>query len=162
MWLRPPARPNLALLDRVLSTPSRARVNTEEKYRPGGKTLEGVDPTMPIRRTFEENLVPCLSPEAALRSDVMREDRCYHEAVDIVLRKHEKVLVAIYRNYSMRNPIMPQKKAKFGIEEWLALLKESKVISEDLTRREAILAFVWSRMRVPDALTNRFTVETLT
>lgn len=117
---------------------------------------------MPIRRTFEENLVPCLSPEAALRSDVMREDRCYHEAVDIVLRKHEKVLVAIYRNYSMRNPIMPQKKAKFGIEEWLALLKESKVISEDLTRREAILAFVWSRMRVPDALTNRFTVETLT
>ena len=37
-----------------------------------------------------------------------------------------------------------------------------KVISEDLTRREAILAFVWSRMRVPDALTNRFTVETLT
>ena len=92
----------------------------------------------------------------------MREDRCYLEPVDIVLRKHEKTLVAIYRNYSMRNPLMPQKKAKFGIEEWLALLKESKVISEDLTRREAILAFVWSRMRVPDALTNRFTVETLT
>ena len=103
MRLRPPARPNLALLDRVLSTPSRARVNTEEKYRPGGrderagKTLEGVDPTMPIRRTFEENLVPCLSPEAALRSDVMREDRCYLEPVDIVLRKHEIAVTAARR-----------------------------------------------------------------
>ena len=52
--------------------------------------------------------------------------------------------------------------AVVGIEEWLALLKESKVMSDDLTRREAILTFVWSRMRVPDALTNRFTVETLT
>ena len=38
----------------------------------------------------------------------MREDRCYLEPVDIVLRKHEKTLVAIYRNYSMRNPLLPQ------------------------------------------------------
>ena len=86
----PSARPNLA----ARATVSRPASRTQwEKYRPGGrderagKTLEGVDPTMPIRRTFEENLVPCLSPEAALRSDVMREDRCYLEPVDIVLSR---------------------------------------------------------------------------
>ena len=69
----------------------------------------------------------------------MREDRCYLEPVDIVLRKHEKTLVAIYRNYSMRNPLMPQKKAKFGIEEWLALLITTYAGGSPVARHQRIL-----------------------
>merc|ERR1711998_730318 len=103
---------------------------------------------MPVRRIFDECIVPCVTPEAALRGDDVREQRMYIEETDTVLRKHERVLSALYKHYFMRNPVM--NKGKFGMEEWLAFLKEAKLISDDFTRREATLSFAWSRMRVAD------------
>ena len=90
---------------------------------------EGVAPDMPVRRIFDECIVPCVTPEAALRGDDVREQRMYIEETDIVLRKHERVLSALYKHYFMRNPVM--NKGKLGLEEWLAFLKEAKLISDD-------------------------------
>ena len=53
----------------------------------------------------------------------------------------------------MLNPV--QGKAKFGLVEWDALIKDCKLISDDLTSREVRLAFWWSRMVVVDEVKQR-------
>ncbi|KAH8088855.1 hypothetical protein JL720_6823 [Aureococcus anophagefferens] len=113
-----------------------------------------------LDRLFDEVILPNIDPSAVLDPDIFRRDKFYFQAVDDAFKPHAKYLKLVYMKYSLLNPVAG--KAKFGLVEWDALIKDCKLISDDLTSREMRLAFWWSRMVVIDEVKQRAKFMTLT
>ena len=113
-----------------------------------------------LDRLFDEVILPNIDPSAVLDPDIFRRDKFYFQAVDEAFKPHAKYLKLVYMKYSLLNPVAG--KAKFGLVEWDALIKDCKLISDDLTSREMRLAFWWSRMVVIDEVKQRAKFMTLT
>ena len=118
------------------------------------------DAASPLRRLVDEDLTQC-PDEAREPGDAWRVGRLYTQRVDAALVAHKGALKALYAHYAFANPVAG--KPCFGVNEWLGFLKDAKVCPcEEISRREAMIAFVKCRMRVPDEVANLFSVRTLT
>lgn len=112
-----------------------------------------------LDRLFDEIILPTIDPHAVLDPDIFRREKLYFEDVEVMIKPHVKYLKLVYLKYSMLNPA--QGKAKFGLMEWDALVKDCHLVSDDLTSREVRLSFWWSRMVVVDEVKQRMKFMTL-
>ena len=84
--------------------------------------------------------IPILKP-----NDSFRRERLYHKDVEHLLKKHLPTLKLIFLEFTADE----QKKNSYpmiDLHGWLALLKDASFIDGDFTIREAVMAFVFSRM----------------
>ena len=93
-------------------------------------------------------------PKAIPEPNAFREQCCYTEAVTKELLRREASLRSIYWALCACSGRRKGAAAKLlGLAEWLDFSRELQWIQEDLSERDAKLAFIWSRMGVVDAST---------
>eukprot|EP00628_Pelagophyceae_sp_CCMP2097_P001027 CAMPEP_0184096594 /NCGR_PEP_ID=MMETSP0974-20121125/10366_1 /TAXON_ID=483370 /ORGANISM="non described non described, Strain CCMP2097" /LENGTH=2022 /DNA_ID=CAMNT_0026399433 /DNA_START=181 /DNA_END=6248 /DNA_ORIENTATION=+ len=98
-------------------------------------------------------ILPNAPAEAIYDPESFKRDRLYTEDVDKVLRSHLRTLQIVFRKYAHLDP--EQGRAKFGLKEYIAVLHDARLIGENLTMREARLAYWWSKMLVVDEVKHR-------
>ena len=113
-----------------------------------------------IEKLFDEHIDCNLVPEATHDPDEFRNERLYNEDVDNVFKRHLRPLKLLYDKYSMLNPVGG--KARFELDEWMKLVTDGGLLSDDLTTRECRFAFFFSRMVVADEVKARHKIYGLT
>jgi len=84
-----------------------------------------------------------------------REEHMYTEAVDLVLRAHEKSLRALFSVISDVKRARTDPLPLLSLEGWRAFLRAVELLGADITERDAALCFSWSRMAVSERRTER-------
>ena len=79
----------------------------------------------------------------------------YTEAVDLVLRAHEKSLRALFSVISDVKRARTDPLPLLSLEGWRAFLRAVELLGADITERDAALCFSWSRMAVSERRTER-------
>lgn len=90
-------------------------------------------------------------PLAVTDPDDYRRERLYTPEVNAVMEHNLRLLTALFKKYCVTKRDMPRK-TLMSLSEWEAFLNDCELFSADFTRREAILCFKWSKMRVIDEL----------
>lgn len=119
-------------------------------------THKTADVSDALQRLFNEDLDPRLERACHQDSNAFREAYCYTEAVDTVLRRHERSLRNLYNRYASAvgghmdglGSLASSKLVSYA--EWLRMVHDLNLHDAEFTRREATFCFVWSRMRVVD------------
>lgn len=106
-------------------------------------------------------------------SNVFRRRFCYHEVVDIALRRHEASLRALYNRYAAGGGEQLQRRGNakevaktssislLGLDEWIKLVTDLRLIDAGFSPRLATLTYVWCRMRVVDEMKSRVKLTNL-
>merc|ERR1719198_921738 len=68
----------------------------------------------------------------------------------------------IYKHYANKNRTANVRNPRMDLQEWLTFVKDAALLSEQITRQEVVLAFVWSRMRVADEIAESSEFQGLT
>jgi len=78
--------------------------------------------------------------------DDFRKDHCYVNDTNLVLRSHERSLRAIFDTLATVSRV----KNHINKEVWIAFLHGANLTGADVSDRDALLCFAWSRMVVHD------------
>eukprot|EP00505_MAST-04D_sp_SCG-Rhode-Island_P000787 Stramenopile-MAST_4_protein_787 len=122
-----------------------------QKYLRSGDTDDVSDA---VRMLCDRNIRPNLGKEAVNDSNDFRRERMYNEAVDMVLKKHNKRLQMIFKVFAQPK-IGLTKYQLMNMDEWVYLCKTCELFDSDFTQREGKLAFAWSQMAVADEVRRR-------
>jgi hypothetical protein len=122
-----------------------------QKYLRSGDTDDVSDA---VRMLCDRNIRPNLGKEAVNDSNDFRRERMYNEAVDMVLKKHNKRLQMIFKVFAQPK-IGLTKYQLMNMDEWMYLCKTCELFDSDFTQREGKLAFAWSQMAVADEVRRR-------
>ncbi|KAG2491243.1 hypothetical protein HYH03_010450 [Edaphochlamys debaryana] len=101
-----------------------------------------------VAKLVDECIAPNVVPGALVDPNTFRETRLYCKEVDTFLDARLPLLRAVYSHYKELARDSGDNKW-LDLPEWLELLGEARLYHSYFTVREARLAFVWSRMRVP-------------
>ena len=110
----------------------------------------------PIRKLFEQFIVPNLGDNVIVRPDDFRQKNLYREDTARVLEDNIDELIRLFcvAAGSSRDVQDGQSQARcdflVSIEEWMQMMQDLLFLDADFTRREAILCFMWSQMLVVD------------
>ena len=105
-----------------------------------------VDVSDALERLLSVELRAKLGPSLTPPDDY-RQSVCYTEAVTDVLYKYKPSLQAVFQGLSSASG---QTGSLLSMNAWLGLMRALGWIGPDLTLREAVLSFSWSRMLVVD------------
>ena len=110
-------------------------------------------------------------------SNLFRRRFCYHEAVDVALRRHEASLRALYNRYATGGAagggeqLQRRGNAKevekmsstslLGLDEWSKLVTDLRLVDAGFSPRLVTLTYVWCRMRVVDEMKSRVKLTNL-
>lgn len=121
-----------------------------EKYV---RTKKVPDVSDAVERLCREDLLGLL-PDAALQdSNSFREQYCYNEHMERVLRKHMGTLKSLYSRYADLQGSRPgvgeyDSSSLMSIGEWMEMLSQLSLFSSgQITMYEGKLIFSWSRIR---------------
>jgi len=104
-----------------------------------------------VRRLFTEDICPKVNSSALHEANSLREEHCYKEVTDLVLRKYEKSLRAIFEAFAFGTGAIGDacKTVKMmDFDEYMDFVSFVDVVDDYLTLREIRLAFLWARMVV--------------
>jgi len=124
----------------------------------GGKGACG-DVSECVQHLIEETILPNLPTEAKHDPNDFRRNRMYFEPVDLMLKAHMKPLKLVYSIHCELGKVAG--KARFGLSEWLLLVKAGGLLGHGISARECRLAFYFSRMLVIDEVKSRHRAQTL-
>jgi hypothetical protein len=115
-----------------------------------------------VSELLSGDLIPNLQPAMCESPDVTRDSLCYNEEVDAVLRRHEAALRVIYARTCVINGVttaggLANKLVSYP--NWKEFLRLFGLVDTDLTDRDAVLCFVWSRMRTIDEQESRSRIK---
>lgn len=95
-------------------------------------------------------------PGPTAPADVFRRQVAYREDVSRTLAGHEKTLRSLFaaiadvgdgsRTDKLTYQLVSSERSLISVGEWLAFLRQAGLMGEDLTERDAKLAFIFSRM----------------
>ena len=121
---------------------------------PGRRTVvKCADVSEALEQLLLQDIKANLPAELAQKSNDFRTDFCYSEAVERVLRTHKLSLLSIFTVFTAADSGDPAKHwigQRIALDDWMDLVKVMNLLDRDLSERSAVLAFVWSRMRVAD------------
>jgi hypothetical protein len=134
------------------------------RQRGGVKRIADVSDALDALLTHD--VAPNLPPEACVETMAFRERRLYVKPVNDAFESNATMLKAIYDFYAASaddEGAPPQNKGAelfarslfMSIQEWILLLEDANVFDDSFTRREAVLAFVWSQSIVTDEVKRR-------
>jgi hypothetical protein len=134
------------------------------RQRGGVKRIADVSDALDALLTHD--VAPNLPPEACVETMAFRERRLYVKPVNDAFESNATMLKAIYDFYAASaddEGAPPQIKGAelfarslfMSIQEWILLLEDANVFDDSFTRREAVLAFVWSQSIVTDEVKRR-------
>ena len=113
-----------------------------------------------LRYLLMHEMVPSIDRRALHDVQTFREESCYVQDMDTILRAFEFSLKSIYIVYSkgdggIGDELKSTKMMDYS--EWKELVKDLQLVEEDFTSREVSLTFLWSRMRVvkPELLASK-------
>ena len=100
------------------------------------------------------DLMPKVDRRALQDTWTFREELCYSQDTDEMLREYEGPLRALFKVYGRDDSGMLDgelnSNALIDYSEWRVLLRDLQLYDEDFKDREASLTFSWCRMRVID------------
>ena len=104
-----------------------------------------------INSFFENDLRPAVPAACIQDSNKFREIYCYHEETDMVLRRYEASLHALYVAFAfgdgaIGSALLSTKLLDYS--EFMELIGRLEMIDTFITQRDVRLAFIWSRMVV--------------
>ena len=124
---------------------------------PGQRSVKHcADVSEALEALLLRDLVPNLPAELRQDSNEFRERHCYQPDVDFVLMSHESSLRAIFTAFGSNENVTGEADShahlhnRMSCEQWMDFVKDMSLIDKDLTERAAVLAFIWSRMKVID------------
>ena len=111
-------------------------------------------------RLLVKDITPRLDPKVFVSSNAFRRQYLYTEEVNGVLRTHEGSLKHIFAGLAGRRTPLTGPLRKFasqliGLAEWDAFMRAVGLVGPDVTERDLMLGFAWSRMCVIDGRTER-------
>ena len=92
-----------------------------------------------------------LTASCAQDSNAYRSDYCYVESTDVMLRKFERSLRALYSAFALGTGAIGDQLSSIKLmdyKEFMSFIDAIDLVDEFLTLREVRLAFLWSRMVV--------------
>ncbi len=120
---------------------------------------ELTDVSEAMERLLRVDILSRLGEFVTSDADVFRRCYCYPETTCVVLRRHEATLHVIFEYIaSFQQSAESQADAKgyrskvptINLKEWLGALRYLEIIDLDLSERDALRCFSWSRMGVED------------
>ena len=136
------------------------------RYVLSGKNSRLSDVSDAVVKFFETMKAKC-DPGTRQDSNTFRDDFCYIEPTDAILRLHEPALRMLFERYAKEDGDVGGKRAEstklLSVVEWVQLARDLAIIDEDLSVDDAKLVFLWSRLRVidEDSVKSREKVENL-
>ena len=122
---------------------------------PGERSTQRLrDVSEAVTRLLHDDIVPRLDRALGQVSNNFRREHCYIEGMEKVLQTYEPSLRAVYNGFATDDSSFDVVKSdsRLSLEEWLEMCKAFFLLDRDVTQREAILAFVWSRPHVIDEM----------
>jgi len=97
--------------------------------------------------------------DAHAHPDSFRRAYLYSQPVAQVFQFHEASLRQIFSAIARCGGVKNSSAETMDLKEWMASLHAMEIVGADLTDREAVLCFVWSRMAVADATSLRGVIK---
>ena len=113
------------------------------------------DVSTAMDRLLTNDIEPNLSGATLQDSNAFRLEQCYSEATDSILVAHSSSLRAVFDVYASidgKDMSSAHLAKVLSCTEWKKMLDDLGWVDTEFTLREAMLAFVWARMRVADEL----------
>ena len=105
-----------------------------------------------VKMLMEKNLIPNLPAGGALVTNEFRTHRLYNEDVDIVFKRHQVLLKALWSRYRLK-PIGGGLRTKVvRMEGWLQLMNDAHLVDGQFTLQDSTLSYLWSRMQTVDEI----------
>eukprot|EP00798_Chlamydomonas_sp_ICE-L_P023776 gene23776-9335_t len=105
-----------------------------------------------VKMILEKNIAANLPAYATLKTNDFRKERLYNEEVDLVLKKHNVMLKALYSRYRMKPAGGGLRTKSLKIEGWGQLMADAKLVDSQFTLVDSNMAFLWSRMLTIDEI----------
>lgn len=117
-----------------------------------GKGQATDDVAEAVRMLMEKNIIPNLPAGGALVTNDFRTQRLYNEDVDLIFKKHQVLLKAMWSRYRLK-PIGGGLRTKVvRMEGWLQLMNDAHLVDGQFTLQDSTLAYLWSRMQTVDEI----------
>jgi hypothetical protein len=117
-----------------------------------GKGQATDDVAEAVRMLLEKNVIPNLPAGGALVTNDFRTHRLYNEDVDLLYKKHQVMLKAMWSRYRLK-PIGGGLRTKVvRMEGWLQLMNDAQLVDGQFTLQDSTLAYLWSRMQTVDEI----------
>ena len=116
-------------------------------------TRQVSDVSEALERLLNDDIAVQADRSPLCETNTFRNSQCYLEAPSEELARNEPLLRAIFAGINGFEAADVSKRAEsqvLSLDEWMALLKCWQVIGSDVTERDAVLCFAWSRMLVVD------------
>ena len=107
------------------------------------------DMSRAVEELLENDILAHVGLQSLPDPDDLRRSTCYTVPVVGVLKRHHDTLKALFTGIAGG-----QKQATFGLDQWMAFLRSFELIGKDVSERDAIRCFAWSRMCVVDGLSS--------
>ena len=110
------------------------------------------DLTEAVAWFVEQTVVPAVPRAARSPSDLFRKARLYSEAMDDLLFANLQPLAALFARYSPKTlrKGLTRQRTEMDIQEWLAMLVDLDLITEQCPQRLAVLSFIEASLYEPD------------
>ncbi|KAJ9524025.1 hypothetical protein QJQ45_022487, partial [Haematococcus lacustris] len=115
-----------------------------------GKGQATEDVAEAVRLLLQNNIMANLPPAARHVSNDFRLNRLYTEEVDLLLKRHQVLLKALYSRYRLKPVGGGLRSKQVRLEGWLQLCTDAHLVDSGFTLQDAALCFLWSRMYVLD------------
>lgn len=79
-----------------------------------------------------------------------RHQHCYTAAIEAVLRENERSLHNLFGAVASAGGGSSRDSALMSLDEWKAFVHAAGLVGVDVSDRDAVLCFAWSRMTVVD------------
>jgi len=117
-----------------------------------GKGVATDDVAEAVRMILAQNIAPNLTPAGRHVANDFRTERLYTEEVDMVFKRHQVLLKAIYSRYRLKPAGGGLRTKMLKLEGWNQLMQDVHFLDSHYTIQDAILTFLWSRMFVLDEI----------
>lgn len=117
-----------------------------------GKGQETDDLATAVELLIQRNMVGRLPLMAKVVPNDFRTERLYTEEVDLLLKKHQVMLKALYSRYRLKPTGGGLRPKVLKLDGWLAFMTDARLIDSQFTLSDACLAFLWARMHVIDEI----------
>ena len=106
--------------------------------------------------TLLEHMQRRVRAEMCVNPDKFRAEHCYTRGVTVELAEREPLLRLLFEQLSsLGSDLRTGAASLVSLEEWEALMKALDFVGKDLSQRDVVQTFLWSRMVVVNGRTER-------
>lgn len=101
-----------------------------------------------LRRLFTSDIEPKVDRQVLARPNVFRAAHCYTRDTSKALARHEDTLRNLYAGLSAARGQSGHAKSMLDVDCFVEFCRMTELLAADLSERDALLCFNWSRMYV--------------